>query len=71
MIYSVVSREEAKILVRKVKEETGITLPFTFVGTGQLCNPRKGVTANGSILYDIHMDNKLPDDLMDDFKWTA
>ena len=56
---------------RKVQEENGITLPFTFVGTGQLRNPRKGVTANGSILYDIHMDNKLPDDLMDDFKWTA
>ena len=63
--------KRAFVFVRKVKEENGITLPFTFVGTGQLRNPRKGVTANGSILYDIHMDNKLPDDLMDDFKWTA
>ena len=47
----------------------GMVLPFTFVGTGQLMNPRKGVTTNGSILYDIHLDNELPDDLMEDFKW--
>lgn len=61
----------AYIFVRKVESENGITLPFTFVGTGQLHNPRKGATTNGSILYDIHMDNPLPEDLMEDFKWTA
>jgi len=59
------------IFVRKVKSENGITLPFTYVGTGNLTNPRKGVTNNGSILYDIHMNQKLPDYLMDDFKWIA
>ena len=59
------------IFVRKVKEENGITLPFTFVGTGELKNPRKGETSNGSILYDIHMHQELPDYLMDDFKWIA
>ena len=59
------------VFVRKVKSENGITLPFTYVGTGSLTNPRKGVTTNGSILYDIHMDQELPDYLMDDFKWIA
>ena len=59
------------VFVRKVKEENGITLPFTYVGTGKLMNPRKGATANGSILYDIHMNQGLPDYLMDDFKWIA
>lgn len=59
------------VFVRKVKSENGITLPFTYVGTGQLKNPRKGVTTNGSILYDIHMDQELPDYLMEDFKWIA
>ena len=34
-------------------------------------NPRKGVTNNGSILYDIHMNQELPDYLMEDFKWIA
>lgn len=63
--------KQAFIFVRKVKVENGITLPFTFVGTGQLHNPRTDATTNGSILYDIHMDTPLPDDLMEDFKWTA
>ena len=67
-------QKESKVVyvfIRKVESENGITLPFTFVGTGQLHNPRKDVTTNGSILYDIHMDNPLPDDLMEDFQWIA
>ena len=63
--------KQAFIFVRKVEMENGITLPFTFVGTGQLQNPRKDATTNGSILYDIHMDTPLSDELMEDFKWTA
>lgn len=63
--------KKVHVFVRKVKSENGITLPFTYVGTGNLTNPRKGVTNNGSILYDIHMNQKLPDYLMDDFKWIA
>ena len=68
------SQKQAKnvfVFVRKVKSENGITLPFTYVGTGKLMNPRKGVTNNGSILYDIHMNQELPDYLMEDFKWIA
>lgn len=61
----------AFIFVRKVEAENGITLPFTFVGTGHLKNPRKDATTNGSILYDIHLDKPLPDDLMEDFQWIA
>ena len=63
--------KQALVFVRKVESENSITLPFTYVGTGQLYNPRKDVTTNGSILYDIHMDTPLPDDLMEDFEWTA
>lgn len=59
----------AFIFVRKVESENGITLPFTFMGMGQLQNPRKNATTNGSILYDIHLDNSLPGDLMEDFQW--
>lgn len=61
----------AYVFVRKVESENGITLPYTFVGTGQLLNPRKDATTNGSILYDIHMHQQLPDDLMEDFRWVA
>ena len=63
--------KRAYVFVRKVKEENGITLPFTFVGTGRLENPRRNETTNGSILYDIHMDEKIPQELMKDFEWTA
>lgn len=63
--------KRAFIFVRKVAMENGITLPFTYVGTGQLLNPRKDATTNGSILYDIRMDTPLSDELMEDFKWTA
>jgi len=63
--------KKAFIFVRKIESENGITLPFTYVGTGQLENPRKDATTNGSILYDIHMDIPLTDELMEDFKWTA
>ena len=63
--------KQAFVFVRKVESENGITLPFTFVGTGKLHNPRKDATTNGSILYDIHLDTPLPDDLMEDFKWIA
>lgn len=62
---------QAFIFVRKVESENGITMPFTFIGTGKLNNPRKGITTNGSILYDIHLDTPLPEDLMEDFEWTA
>ena len=61
----------AYIFVRKVESENGITLPFTFVGTGHLQNPRKDATTNGSILYDIHLDTPMPESLMEDFQWIA
>ena len=64
------SSKQAFIFVRKVKEENGITLPYTFVGVGHLSNPRKNESTNGSILYDIHLDTPLPNDLYQDFEWT-
>ena len=63
--------KQAYVFVRKVATENGITLPYTYVGTGQLNNPRKDATTNGSILYDIQLDTPLPEDLMEDFKWIA
>lgn len=61
----------AFVFVRKVESENGITLPFTFVGTGYLQNKRKNITRNGSILYDIHLNNPLPENLMEDFQWIS
>ena len=58
------------LFIRKVDTENGITLPFTYVGTGHLTNKKKGETANGSILYDIKLDKPLDADLMEDFQWA-
>ncbi len=63
------SAKEVFVFVRKVGAENGVTLPYTYVGIGSLENPRKDETDNGSILYDIHMANSLPEELQEDFKW--
>ena len=63
------SAKKVQVFVRKVSAENGVTLPYTYIGTGSLENPRKGETANGSILYDIHLDNPLTEELQEDFKW--
>ena len=58
----------------KVTAEHGIVMPFTYVGKGKLTNPRrqekydaatdkKGLT----YLFDIKMENELPDYLQYDF----
>jgi hypothetical protein len=64
----------AYIFVRKIKEEHGVTLPFTYVGTGILSNERiqekvdsKTGKDNITYLYDIPMTDELPDYLRYDF----
>lgn len=62
------------MFIRKVTAEHGIVMPFTYVGKGKLTNPRrqekydaatekKGLT----YLFDIKMENELPDYLQYDF----
>ena len=58
----------AYVFVRKVSEEHGIVLPFTYVGKGKLTNPRIQNKPEGTTyLYDILMENPLPDYLQYDF----
>ena len=65
------SSKYAHLFIRKVDSENGITLPFTYVGIGHLKNPRKMVN-NGvtTYLFDIKMENELPDYLQYDFGLT-
>ena len=69
--------ERAYVFIRKVSDENGITMPFIYVGTGQLTNPRKQTSTDAATgkpvttyLYDIPMDNELPDYLQYDFGLT-
>ena len=60
----------AYVFIRKVSTENGLVLPFTYVGKGKLTNPRKTDGGNGTYLFDIHMDNELPEYLQYDFGLT-
>lgn len=60
----------AHVFIRKVSTENGLVLPFTYVGEGKLTNPRKTDGGNGTYLFDIHMDNTLPEYLKYDFGLT-
>ena len=60
----------AHVFIRKVSTENGLVLPFTYVGTGKLMNPRKTEGQTGTYLFDIHMATKLPEYLQFDFGLT-
>ena len=64
------SSSYAYLFIRKVADENGIVLPFTYVGKGNLQNCRKTDTGNGTYLFDIRMENELPDYLQYDFGLT-
>ena len=62
------------LFIRKVSVENGLTLPFIFVGTGCMTNPRQQIKYDFSkkknvvtYLFDIPMENELPDYLQYDF----
>lgn len=60
----------AYLFIRKVADEHGITLPFTYVGKGIMTNPRVLPKDKRTVLFDIHMENELPDYLQYDFGLT-
>lgn len=66
------------IFIRKKEEENGLRLPFTYVGEGKFSNERlqektdaKTGKNNVTYLYDIPMNDELPDYLQYDFGITA
>jgi hypothetical protein len=65
-----INSKKAYLFIRKVMAENGLVLPFTFVGTGKMTNPRKTDNPKGTLLFDITMDAELPDYLQYDFGLT-
>ena len=59
-------------------EEDGITLPFTYFGTGKFVNMRKSyveskekdgsIKKHNTLLFDILLDNEVPKELHFDFE---
>lgn len=64
------SSSYAHLFIRKVADENGIVLPFTYVGKGKLSNCRRTDNGNGTYLFDIGMEIELPDYLQYDFGLT-
>ena len=58
----------AHIFVRKVDNEDGIQLPFTYIGSGTMEYIENSKKANGAHLFRIPMNKTAPDDLYFDFK---
>ena len=61
------------LFVRKMKTEDGVTLPYTFFGTGRLTNMRESYTEEDgkklpTLLFDIVLDHRVPEDYFLDFE---
>ena len=61
------------LFVRKIEKEDGITLPFTYFGTGQFTNMRTSFTEeNGkqypTLLFDIELDKEVSKEYYLDFE---
>ena len=69
--------KQTLLFIRKMSDENGIVMPFTYVGIGHLTNSRKQVGFDKqknkqltTYLFDIPMENELPDYLQYDFGLT-
>ena len=57
-----------RIFVRKVENEDGIQLPFTYIGRGRMEYIEGSQKANGAHLFRVPMNVKAPEDIYFDFK---
>ena len=59
---------KAFVYVRKVSDENGIVLPFTYIGTGRMEYIEGSKKPNGAHLFRIPMDVAAPEDIYFDFR---
>ena len=60
--------ERMELFVRKVAEEDGIRLPFTYIGSGHMEFIEGSRKTNGAYLFRVPMETEAPEDLYFDFK---
>lgn len=64
---------KAYLFIRKTEKEDGLTSPFTFVGTGNLKNPRDDWSLDGkgqkspTLLFDVELDEPISKEYWLDF----
>ena len=59
------------IFVRKVDNEDGIQLPFTYIGAGKMEYIEGSRKPNGAHLFQIPMNATAPEDIYFDFRLPA
>lgn len=67
------SSEKVHLFIRKMESEDGVTLPYTYFGLGTFTNERDSYTEedgvkHSTLLYDIVLDNEVPEDYYMDFE---
>lgn len=67
-LYNLKNSKGAHLFVRKMDDEDGITLPFTYIGSGKMEYIEGSRKANGAHLFRIAMDEPAPEDIYFDFK---
>ena len=63
-----INSKSVEVFVRKTENEDGITLPFTYIGSGHMEFIEGSKQANGAYMFRIPMDEAAPEDLYFDFK---
>ncbi len=62
-----INKPYSHIFVRKCKREDGADMPFYYLGKGKLTNARVSTNAKMTLLFDIILDNEVPETYFDDF----
>ena len=63
------SFDKADVFVRKTQREDGVNLPYIYLGKGKLTEPRATQNKGKTVLFDVILDNKLPDNLFEQFNF--
>lgn len=67
-LHNLKNSQGAHLFVRKVEDEDGITLPFTYIGSGKMEYVENSRKLNGAHLFRIAMNETAPEDIYFDFK---
>ena len=62
-----IEQKRVHVFVQKCKTEDGIAMPFIYLGEGELTNPRDSGKAGLTLLFDIVLDQPVPDVYRYDF----
>ena len=63
-----INSKVAHLFIRKIADEDGITLPFIYIGRGQLTDPIESDNPKNTLIFKVKLDHEIPEYLHYDFK---